>query len=175
MMWIPTGIVTEHWATLTSRATGKPMKVDRALLVWIPVLCGLAAGIWPPNQHGTILDGTAIITALLFGLLVHVFMLGVTVSDDARLNHTWVMDLIDELRINTGYAIGVGLLATAALSVAGAYENPGAADSLFVTITGAVGIGLALHLLMTLGMVLKRTNSAYTNMRKKTRGVPTPH
>jgi len=166
MMWIPTTLWSEHWATLRSQRDNSPMKADRRAFVGIPVLVGIATTIWPPDNVGVILDGTAITTALLFGLLIHVFSLGIAASNDDRLRGTWVLDLIDQLRINTAYAIMIGILAVIFLSVAGAYSS---APSWFEVPISSIGIALVVHLLMTLGMVIKRTNRAYTEMRSRSR------
>lgn len=165
MMWIPTKLWTEHWATLRSQKEGNPpMKADRRALIGIPSGAGIATAIWPPDNVGVILDGTAIITALLFGLLVHVFTLGLSASADHRIRDTWVMDLIDQLRINTAYAITIGIVAVIFLSAAGAYQySPRWVESPL----GSIGIAFVVHMLMTLGMVVKRTNTAYTEMRKR--------
>lgn len=163
MMWIPTKLRAEHWNTLRSQKSGEPMRADRNALIWVPVAVAAATAIWPPSNAGAILDGTAIITALLFTLLIHVFSLGLAASQDERIRDTWVMDLIDQLRVNTAYAIAVGILAVIFLSAASAYNT--APDLLQRGLT-APGIGLVVHLLMTLGMVIKRVNSAYVEMRR---------
>ncbi len=167
MMWIPTKLWSEHWNTIRSQKAGHPpMKVDRIAFVAIPVVAAGTTAIWPPASVGVVIDGTAIITALLFGLLVHVFSLGLAASKDEVLRDSWVLDLIDQLRINTAYAITIGIVAVIFLTISGAYSTE--ADW-FVRTVGSIGIGFVTHLLMTLGMVIKRTNAAYVEMRKRTK------
>lgn len=169
MMWIPTNLWAEHWDTLRSQKEGNPpMTADRRAFVLIPAGIGIVTLIWPPDDVSVILDGTAITTALLFGLLVHVFTLGLSASSDSRVRDSWVMELIDQLRINTAYAIMIGIMAVVFLSAAGAYDK---APRWVESPLASIGIALVVHLLMTLGMVLKRTNSAYTEMRKRTKPV----
>ncbi|GAB6987703.1 hypothetical protein JCM10369A_42290 [Nocardioides pyridinolyticus] len=87
-------------------------------------------------------------------------------SKEELLQGSWVLQLIDELRINTAYAISSGILAVVFLSAAGAYDS---ASSLVTIPLSSVGTGLVVHLLMTLGMILKRTNTACVEMRKRTK------
>lgn len=163
MMWIPTGLWSDHWNTLRSQKTGKPMQWDRITLILLPLAAAIISAIWPPGQTSVLIDGTAILTGLLFGLLIHVFSLGVSAGADERLQGTWIIGLIDELRINTSYAVAVGIAGVTFLAIDGAYPRaPGWLSRPF----GAIGVLLVVHLLMTLGMVIKRTNRAYVEMRR---------
>lgn len=171
MMWIPTSLLRDHWATLRSQRTGRPMKWDRRAFVALPAVVSATAMIWEVDT-APLLDATAILTALLFTLLVHVFTLGLQASTHPILRNSWVLTLIDELRINTAYAIGTGILAVVFLSAAGAYPQ---APWWIQRSLAAVGTALVVHLLMTLGMVIKRTNTAYVEMRKQTAQAPPEH
>ena len=115
--------------------------------------------------HGLaeIIGGMAILTGLLFGLLVHVFSLGLRLRDDPRYTSSSnVSILIDELRANVSYSCGIALLLTAILMIAAALSKNAAQGLNFVT--SAISIGLFANLALTLLMVINRVRSAYRIM-----------
>lgn len=110
-----------------------------------------------------ILGGMAILTALLFGLLIHVFSLGLRLADDARYTRTSpVTILIDELRANVSYACGVSLLLTVVIVFNAALSSK---DSNGMNVwVSCIVAWLFVHLSLTLLMIINRVRSAYRKM-----------
>jgi hypothetical protein len=142
-----------------------------------------------------VLAGVTILTALLFGLLLQVFTMGINVAE----NKKYVVGdklpiLIDELRANISYACGVGLLITIILTGMAAFKSDASPPVVVVSTTGdtvsasspsvttaltqtsnggetrvvvtAICITLFMHLMLTLLMILKRLRTTYRLLAK---------
>jgi hypothetical protein len=168
----------EHQRQHASRA-------DLAVFYALPLAAWGTAWALSMRLRGVaeILAGVAILTGLLFGLLVHVFSVGLRISEDGRWSSSSkVTILVDELRANVAYACGVGLVLTVLLVIAAAL---GASDSSPIVVSPSTGhvqvadthsgltpwlsglvAALFLHLVLTLFMVLKRVRTAYKLLAK---------
>lgn len=148
------------------------------ILIFFAVPVATFAGLWLGDfrlrDTGQVLAGVAIFTGLLFGLLVHVFAVGLQISDSPRFTTTSrVTLLVDELRANVAYACGVGLLLTMILLVSSAFATttpPGvsgtAPEREVIAWASSAIAALVLHLVLTMLMVLKRLRTAYTLLAK---------
>lgn len=151
--WVETGLdEREH-----------PSSSDWILFVAVPVTGGLAALIAGVRLYSldAVLAGGAILTGLLFGLLVHVLALGLQLSGDPKvIRGSRLARLVDQLRANITWACLVGLvlsaISTAVASATRRLDDVGTAPWV-----SAIVIALALHLGMTLLMILKRVRSTY--------------
>lgn len=115
------------------------------------------------QDPASILAGIAIFTALLFGLLIHVFSLGLRVTDDPRTPRFGrTATLIDQLQANISYSVLIGIVATAMLIVAAATTPK---DKPIGTLLSSAIVAILLHLMLTVFMALKRTRAAYEAMR----------
>lgn len=112
---------------------------------------------------GGIMNGVSIFTALLFGLLIHVFQLGLRLTDDPRVtNGSRVMRLIDQTQANIAYSVLVGLVTASAVGVVSATTEKDHAPG---RLPSAILAALLVHLVMIILMALKRTNAAYRAFR----------
>ncbi|WP_328333009.1 hypothetical protein OHA70_15455 [Kribbella sp. NBC_00382] len=166
----PTPLVTEHYRTLRDVRTGKLRRRDFATFLGLPVGLGVVSwllGLRMPSV-GDLVQGVAILTGLLFALVIFVFQLRIQVGsnlDQVRRDH--VLLLIDELFSNVLYAVAAGLVATVVVVTAGMWAKPNAqgdAQPLDRWWTAVVVIS-CLHLLLTIAMCLKRTRAAYVLLR----------
>lgn len=146
-------------------------KTDVLVFFAAPTAVGVAVALADANIRAIsqMLAGVAIITGLLFGLLTHVLGLGTQVAADERFtSSSRIAILVDELRANVSYAIGVGIVLTTGLMLVGAFSGditdpkesgyPGWASGLM--------IGGLLHLMLTLFMVLNRIRATYKLLAK---------
>jgi len=154
-------VVKEHYATFYDARTKKPRWQDYVLPVVVPVLAGaLSAALgWRMSSAGTLTNGLAILTGLLFALVVFVFQLRLDVTRDPR--HEGQVSLrrrVDELFHNVLYAILAGLTATMASVIADAATPKDLPVDRWWT---AALVILGGHLVVTILMCLKRTLLAY--------------
>lgn len=141
------------------------------LVVFFLVPAGIAAGVWlvggELKSTSDMLDGVAIITGLLLGLLVHVLGLGLRVAEDPRLTRSSkVAVLVDELRANTAWAAAVGVGLTSALVLVGAFTGEQEAGSGYPAWLSGLLVGTFVHLMLTLLMILKRVRATYKALGK---------
>ena len=173
-------LVTDHFRTLYETDSEDKQSVsvaDVVVFYAMPFGCGVAAAVFGVrlNDISTIIAGISIFTALLFGLLIHVFVMGMEIASNPKWTKvSRVTILVGELRANVAYSCGVGLLLTTLLIVASSISETVTTVSGNVEVTAtpvtvwlsALIIGLLVHLLLTLLMVLKRIRSAYRLMSK---------
>lgn len=146
--------------------TRRTSRADVVVFFVFPVAVGAAAVAFGLRVVGTeaLLTGVAILTGLLFGLLVHVLSIGLRLQSDPRFAATSrVTILVNELRANVSWACAVGLLLTAVLAVAGTFYPDPVEGGLAPWFTGVVA-ALSLHLALTLLMILKRVRSTYMQL-----------
>lgn len=127
-------------------------------------MCGAAAVFLGSEVSNiqNILAGVAVFTALLFGLFVHVFTLGMRIAEDARLTESSRLTrMVDQLQANVGYATFIGLVCTGVLTALLAVYSEGSVHRVFT----ALVIALLVHMFMTLLMILKRMRSTYYAFR----------
>lgn len=165
-------LIKDHLNTLyefDSRNRGQSSWADIALFYILPVGIGILCWLLGARLYvsDALVGGTSILTGFLFGLLVHIFSIGVKVADDARYGAGDKLPiLIDELRANVSYACGIGLLITLLLIALVAFIKPADLEGgLNPTMTGLF-FSLFTHLVLTLFMVIRRVRSAYKIMAK---------
>jgi hypothetical protein len=101
---------------------------------------------------------------LLFALVIHVFTLGLRITDDPRIGSTGrTARLIDQLQSNVLYAVLVGIATTVALAVASATTASGHRTG---TIMTAILVALLAHMVFMVLMILKWMRSAYREFRR---------
>jgi hypothetical protein len=164
-------LAADHWNSLTlvDKVEGRVRLsvLDLVIFFGLPLSVGVATGIADVQMQtfGDLIQGVAILTGLLFGLLTHVLSLGLRLYDDPRRNRaSRIVVLTDELRANVSYAIGIGIFLTGALMLFEAYhDDDGAAYNAWIS---AAVLALVLHMLLTLLMILKRVRSTYRQLGK---------
>ncbi|MEU9888244.1 hypothetical protein [Sphaerisporangium sp. NPDC051011] len=161
-------LVRDHLDTLYEidrNDTHRKSRSDYLIFFGLPGILFFAAILFDWRLKGIeeLLGGVSILTGLLFGLLIHVFSLGLKVAEDARLSRRDRLSaLIEELRANVSYACGVGLLLTAILMVGAGFDLAGP-KGLPPFLSGSV-CALFMHLVLTLLMVIKRVRTTYKLM-----------
>lgn len=167
-------LAADHWNSLvevdgTRRVRTSP--VDVVVFFVVPAVVGAALWIGGAEVRAVsqMLAGVSIITGLLFGLLTHVLGLGLQVADDPRVNASdRIAILVDELRANVSWAIGVGVLLSTALMLLGAFvgDRDGADESGYPPWASALLVAGLLHLMLTLLMILNRVRATYKMLGK---------
>ncbi len=113
---------------------------------------------------GTFLSGVAVLTGLLFALVIFVFQLRLQVASDPRHhNGGKLTTLIDELFANVNYAVIVGLATSVLGVIAASVEDPAAGAPVWAS---ALLTLLGTHLVLTVLMCVKRTRSAYRRLSR---------
>lgn len=154
-------VVREHYRTFYDARTGKPRWQDYVMPVAVPLVAAAVSAAlgWRMSSAATLTNGLAILTGLLFALVVFVFQLRLDVTRDPR--HEGQLSLrtrIDELFQNVLYAILVGLTATVLSVIADAATSTDGQVSRWWT---AVMIAVGGHAVATVLQCLKRTLRAY--------------
>lgn len=160
-------IAQKHFETLVDGRTGKVSKADWTFSVGVPVIVGVVAPVLSfrlPSGSGAI-DAAAILTGLLFGLVVFIFQVRLTIkADPVKSQYGALTDSVDALFQNVLYAILVGLLWTI-VSVAADAFTIRRGEYLTGWATGAV-TAVGLHLAWVVLMCLKRVMRAYMAMSR---------
>ncbi|BBZ80037.1 hypothetical protein MANY_53740 [Mycolicibacterium anyangense] len=158
-------VVRAHFDTLRDDRSGEIRMLDLVLFAGVPVVAGLALGIFEFRMKDTaaVLAGLAVFTALLFGLVIFVFQLRVQIKDDGRdRDRPRLASLIDETFANVTYSVVIGIVTTVVGVVAAAMADKDAGAPIWIS---AVLAALGLHLVLTILMCLKRVHSAYQQLR----------
>jgi hypothetical protein len=173
------GVVTDHLATL--RGTRGRLLWRQILLQFLVPLVA-AASVVALQFRVTIMTeliaGFSVLAGFLFGLVIFVFQLRLSMSSDPRVQSKLALPrLVDELFSNVLYAVGVSFTLIL-LSVVSAATEPQlvivpATDDSEVTVEGlgldpwvsGIVVLFALHLLAVIGMCIKRTRRAYIELR----------
>ncbi|MBW4716209.1 hypothetical protein [Saccharothrix obliqua] len=160
--WSAARILRDHWKTLVDARTGKTRALDIVAFYGTSTLVGVTAFLGEFQLRGLegVLSGVSIYTALLFGLLVHVFQLRIRMLDQPPATPEPVR-LIDELEANVSYTVFVGVLTTALLITTIALTPK---DTPASVVLSAPASALLVHLILSLLLVLKRTRAAYRNL-----------
>ncbi|MFI9835516.1 hypothetical protein ACIHFD_00675 [Nonomuraea sp. NPDC051941] len=155
----------DHLDTFRDQRTNERRRQDYLSFYAIPTTFGIAGYLFDFKMQdpASILAGIAVFTALLFGLLIHIFSMGLRVNDDSRLpKYGNTAALIDQLQANVSYSVLIGIITTAFLIAAAAIrENNQPINSLL----SAIIVTLLIHLMLTVFMALKRTRAAYQALR----------
>lgn len=139
---------TRHWAI--------------ALQYLIPLVAAVPTLYFKPGLASLtpLLTGVSVFTALLFGLLGIIFNAGVTLrkDGDSFSSAHGLHRTVGDLRANITYAIAVGIVLVVVLTVAAAVSAPGKPAAWRWT---PMIVWLAVHLVMTLVLVLTRFRTAF--------------
>ncbi|MEV1003580.1 hypothetical protein [Nonomuraea sp. NPDC050202] len=163
--WSVIPLIEDHLATFRDQRTNEKRNRDYLVFYAVPMSFGIACYLagFEMRDPASILAGIAVFTALLFGLLLHVFSLGLRIKDDPRQSTVGrTAQLVDQLQANVGYAVLVGIVTTALLIIAAATTGK---DQPIGVLMSAVIAGSLLHLMLTVFMALKRTRAAYHELR----------
>jgi hypothetical protein len=160
-------IFRDQIATLVDSKTGEARFDDYAALIGAPAIAAAVSVIagWRLSIVNELISALAIITALLFGMVVFIFQLRIQLGAREVMERTprTTIELVDEMFSNVCYAIVVGFATIAATLIGAALRS-----DLETGGTGPIGVSgtavilfLALHFALVLAMCLKRLVSAY--------------
>lgn len=149
-------IFRDHIGTLTDARTKRPKVADYALFYGVPLALVVVGWLlrWKVEGFEAVLVALALITGLLFNLLVLLFDSAARAK--SRPGSTSDLVLIKHLQANVTYAVSVALLATTwvgALALTG-IDKIGRPWS-------ALLVARLAHFVLTLAMILKRVRSAF--------------
>jgi hypothetical protein len=164
--WSVSILIKDQLGTLVNERTHKPWVPDYLAFFVLPVTLGAVAFVtnFRFAEVDGILAGIAILTGLLFAMVIHVFSLGLRITDDPRIGtKSRTSRLIDQLQSNVLYAVLVGIVTTVALSIASATTESGHRTGKIMT---AVLVVLLIHMILMIMMILKRMRSAYEEFRQ---------
>lgn len=166
-------VVSDHLKTLRDDRTHRPRWwPDIAVLHGLPLgFATLSLGNGFRLQGiGEVLGGLAILGGFLFALVIFVFQLRISITNDPRISSTAMLPrLIDELFANVSYAVLVGLTTTAVAMAAASTRSADPKNGNLMAINpwwSAALILLFAHLMLLLGMALRRTRVAYGELRR---------
>lgn len=154
-------LVTDHVDTLRDARTSRPMPSDFLVHYGLPLAAGIIAIIrkFQMVDVTQVIAGVGVLGGLSFGLVIFVFQLRLQISSDPRHSDGQILkSLVNQMFYNVSYAVLISVI-TVGVAVAGAAFNDRGAP-LNKWWTGVI-IALALHFLITLAMILKRTASAF--------------
>jgi len=164
--WSVRFLIKDQLDTFVSERTRRPWIPDYLAFFAAPTVLGAAAFLFQFRFEGVdgILAGVVIFTGLLFALVIHVFSLGLRVTDDPRIGaRSRTSRLIDQLQANVSYSVLVGIVATVVLAVASSTTGSGHRIGKLMT---AILVAVLVHLILTMLMVLKRMRSTYREFRE---------
>lgn len=163
-------ILRDQGATLVDAKTGRWRLRDYLVLFGLPAItAALALGLgWKMSIVDEVISAIAIITALLFGMVVFIFQLRLQLSarDVMDRTPTTTIELIDELFANVCYSIVVGFLTIAAALWGAAERSPTPTGSMgpIWAVGTAVILFFGVHFSLSLAMCLKRLTAAYKRL-----------
>lgn len=151
-------IVRDQLRTFVDARTGRLLWSD--LLVFYGVPAAVAGGAWVMGWRiasaGHVLTAVALMTGLLFNLLILLFDAAVRIRDGAGEFMAHRRKLVRELQANVTYTLLVCLVLTVVLG-AGAVSTGSALGS---PLSAVVGF-LLLHFVLMLLMLLRRVRAAF--------------
>lgn len=154
----PWSVVQAHHRTLVDDRSGRPHWPDYAVFYGLPI--GVFAGSWalgltlPEGASQGLLTVAGLLSAFFFGVMLQVSERALQWADEKPAqgpSTTWQADFLTQIAANAGYASLVSI-ATAAVFVVSAVAK----DNILLTIACAVGLALAIHLVLLLTMVIVR-------------------
>lgn len=161
-----TQIVSDHFDTLRDARTAKRMFRDYLTQLGLPLVVAILAPVMGFRlvETGQLIAGLAVFAGFTFGLLIFVFQLRLSITNDPRLhNENLLKDLIDQLFANITYALVVAFATVVVALVSVSVQWPG--NPLPVGWAGGIGTAimlfLTLHYVLTMAMCAKRLRRAY--------------
>jgi len=158
----------ETFSVRPGRAGRSQRRRQVAYQLGVPTLA-TAAVVWFDVRLyavGDLIAGVAVLAGLLFGLLILVWTEGIKVRNDGRWRPSdRVPVLVDDLRANVTYASTVSLALVAVLMVAAATTTPvDGATPPMASVWAGVTTWIAVHLVLSLGLVLRRLRAAFMEL-----------
>lgn len=174
MRWRPAGssskfssfaLVSDHYDTLRDAASGRVRVRDYLTFVGVPL--ALVLLVWLRGAHAghvpEVLAAVAILTGLVFNVFVLLFDLTMRVEDKTdEAQKAALTKLTEELRANISYAVLLGLVLTAAFGGLAMFTDT--SHALPTGITAAI-VFVAVQMLLTISMILKRIRALYRAFR----------
>jgi hypothetical protein len=166
-------LVRDHYDTLRNFSTGQRRPADYLVYLGGPAL--IAALTWYLDGRARnipdVLAAVAILTGLIFNVFVLIFDLTARATDKLPPEVRMFVDrLADELRANVSYAVLVGISLTGLLGAVVMFTDT---DQPLGRLPTALIVFTAIHLLMTIFMILKRVRAMFRSFRiKHTEPVP---
>ncbi len=161
----PTEMVRAHYRTYVDARTDKVRWQDHALITGIPVLAAVAcfAGnvLFTSTVSVGLFTALGLLAAVLLGIMLQIAKMAISWagSNPAQgVNTSFRARYFEELTANSAYASLVSIASAAGFVLAS--ESSG----FMLRVASAIGIALALHMVLVLLMVLKRV-FAYTKAR----------
>jgi hypothetical protein len=153
------GIVRSHRASYIDVRTGKQREADVIVFECLPLL-GAALVLWFDVRLGTaaavgLLTIAGLLGAFLFGVMLQVSDRAMNWADAHPIPSRDTSDdatYLEELAANAGYASLVCIAASVAFVIASVTQD----YTWPLRVSSAIGLGLAMHLVLTLFMVMKR-------------------
>ena len=152
-----TPLVRAHYKTYVNAATGRVRGYDYLEFVGLPILlgagCGVAGVKLPMGASVGLLTVTGILSAFLFGVMLQASQRGLDWADgkpEPGADTSRHAQFMIQLAANSGYASLVSLVACAMFVVGSVVSK-----TAFIVFT-AIGLALALHLVLVLFMVVRR-------------------
>jgi hypothetical protein len=166
-------ILVDHIETFSMR-TGAAGRRDRWLAAareYLTPLIPAVLVLWlnvRPHAVAELVAGLAILTALLFALLILVWQQGISIRNDKRWKTTDpVVTMVDDLRANLTYASALSLTLVAGLVVAAATapQAPEGQPDPGLPLWWAVPLTwLAAHQVLVLAGILRRLRTTYLEL-----------
>lgn len=159
-----------HFSTLRNARSRRVLWAAIFILYVVPVLAGLLG--WNFNfrlkEIGDLIGGLALFSGFLFALVIFVFQLRLTVTNDPRVQQKALLpQLIDELFANVAYSVIVAVVAAGAAMVASSFNefDKSGTDIGLTPLLSSILLALTLHLVLMILFCLKRTVSAYRELK----------
>jgi hypothetical protein len=162
-------IIKKHVATLQDDRTGRPRWQDWVVLYGFPAAAGAITKFYGVRLDGIgeVVGGLSILAGFLFGILIFVFQLRMQAASDPRVAPQGsLVKLLDQLFANVNYSVVVGFL-TATVAIAASATRVTCPDGSVEPLNqwwSSVLVVLFLHLMLLLGMALKRLAKAYQEL-----------
>ena len=152
-------IIQAHRATYVNAVTGRGSLRDRAEFEWLPILAGILFLVFDvtlrPAASVGLLTISGLLGAFLFGVMLQISDRAMDWADHPPQQGRDTSDhaeYLEQLAANAGYASLVSIAAAIAYVVAATAHG----HAWVLRIASAVGLALGIHLALTLLMVMKR-------------------
>lgn len=161
--------IRDHYGTLVDQnAPNRPHLPDYFTLIGVPAGIGVWVGLaFKFTDMQSYIGGVAIFTALLFGLVIHIFQLRMQLLSNSQVPRDGsLIDFINQLFYNVNYAVVIGVIATvASMAAAVTADDNGRVNGIWSGIVAALGA----HLMLVVFMCIKRIRAAYRQIAQLNR------
>lgn len=159
---VPT--IRDHYNTLVDRNDHQWYWPDYVVILGVPAGAGALVGyLYQLRDMSSYIGGTAIFTALLFGMVVHVFQLRMQLLNNPYVPRDGdLAGFVDQLFANVNYAVVVGVASTAiSMGAAVTASDSGRINHVWSGVVVAFGV----HLILVVFMCIKRIRAAYREIK----------